>query len=446
MPTMPRKRRSNLLFYHFVARVCRQRLLALVAVASLATAAAAQEFRTDPVNAEAKRNITVAQIAVKNPARYTADKAKFEEYFTKCYFPEMTQTDADILARLGDARYKLFNQYLWETTNPDLQSDLTALALKAMAGIVTAENPSYHPAVRYNAILIIGMLDEQYAVDAGANSKPPKPLPKATTALTTIVDRATTTDKFPPPVILGALIGLERHAQFRDALAPGAADAMTAALVKLVNNEKPIQEMDREAYSWMRLRAASALAQLGGVGAKNEVHDALIELIGDFKSLDDRCASAALLEKLKYDGAKVDGAAAAEQTLKLASDVAKAERKRAEEFQEAGGSGFAPGRGERFMPNFGSGEELETFPRAHVLARLTDLRAGLRAVKPIVPKDAQKKFDAILAAIEPAREAVADKDTVELNVASAMITMAGAIEAAAAADEKPAADAEEAFE
>ena len=33
---------------------------------------------------------------------------------------------------------------------------------------------------------------------------------------------------------------------------------MTAALVKLVTHDEPIQEMDPDAYAWMRLRAASA--------------------------------------------------------------------------------------------------------------------------------------------------------------------------------------------
>jgi hypothetical protein len=171
-------------------------------------------------------------------------------------------------------------------------------------------------------------------------------------------------------------------------------------------------------------------------------------LIADFKSLDDRCATAALLSKIKYEGAKVDGAATAEQMLKLARDVAEAEVKRANEFEEAhvaGGGGFVPGRGERFMLNNASGEQ-ETFPRRHVLARLTDLRSGLRAVKPVVPKDTQTKIDVVLAAIEPAWTAAANEDTVELKVTDAIKTMARAIEVAAAPAEKPAADADEVFE
>ena len=98
-------------------------------------------------------------------------------------------------------------------------------------------------------------------------------------------------------MILGALIGLERHAQFRESLPPEAVTAMSAALLKLVTNDTPIQEMDRDAYSWMRLRAASALARLGSVGDKNAINNAIVKLAASGKSLDDRCAAAALLGK-----------------------------------------------------------------------------------------------------------------------------------------------------
>ena len=42
----------------------------------------------------------------------------------------------------------------------------------------------------------------------------------ATKALTAVVDQAAKGTRFPPPVILGAIIGLERHAQFHASLAP----------------------------------------------------------------------------------------------------------------------------------------------------------------------------------------------------------------------------------
>ena len=49
-----------------------------------------------------------------------------------------------------------------------------------------------------------------------------------------------------------------------------------------------IQEMDPDAYAWIRLRAAEALAKLGSVGEKNSVHNAIVKLASTSKSLDDR--------------------------------------------------------------------------------------------------------------------------------------------------------------
>ena len=415
----------------------------IVAAASVVTTAAAQQFKTDQVDPQAKRHSGVALAVVRTPSRYAADKAKFQEYFTGYYLPEMTQDSPEALAGLGDKRFDLFRKYLWATDNEQLQRELTEIAFSAAKKIAGAANPPYHPAVRYNAVLILGQLDQQYAIETGASRRPPVPLPAATELLTKIVAAAADDRPVPPAVTLAALIGLERHAQYRDALAPGAAEAMTAALLKLAGHEKPIQEMDRESFDWLRLRAADILAQLGSVGPKNEVHDALLKLIADFRSLDDRVATAALLANLKYEGAKVDGPATAEHVFKLARDLGSAEAKRAEEFQNAriGGGGFAPGRGEMFMPVGASGQR-ETFPRRHVLARLTDLRTALRAVKPVVPEDAQAKIDALLKAIQPVIAAAEDKDTGELKLAGTIHTMATAIDREAAPAEKPAAEEE----
>ena len=76
------------------------------------------------------------------------------------------------LGELGKLRYELFKQYLWNTTNEQLQADLTELARQATGRIVL--NAAYHPAVRYNAVLVLGMLDQQYAIEG---KRPAKPLP-----------------------------------------------------------------------------------------------------------------------------------------------------------------------------------------------------------------------------------------------------------------------------
>ena len=429
-------------------RLTARHFCAVVLVAASATAVSAQEYKTDTVDAEAARLGGLVRQCIRDPARYSADRAKFADFFTKAYFPLMTRTGPEELARLGDMRYKLFKDYLWGTNNEQLQSDLTALTFSAMGGIVTAQNPPYHPAVRYNAVLVMGMLDEQYPRE-GATARPSKPFPRATRALTVIVDSATTGNRFSPPVILGAVIGLERHAQFRNALTPDAVQAMTAALLKLVSHAQPIQEMDRETYAWLRVRAASALALLGSPGSNNSVHDAILKLVADLKSLDDRCAAAAMLNKLDYKEVKLEPATTTEPLFGLARDLGAAEAERAQKFQEErlAGGGFAPsvrGEGGYYGGGVGAyGEQQEQFPRRHVLARLMDLRSGLQAVRPAVPADAQTKIDAVLAAIKPVITSAADKDTGELKFTGDLRDMVEAINRAVPPPQAAAAETEE---
>jgi hypothetical protein len=417
----------------------------------------AAQYRFDTADAKLKTYGGVARAVIKQGS-YAAEKVKIDEYFDKFYFPDMTGTSPEELGRLGDSRYKLFKDYLWASNNAEFQQALTNKALAACGKILNPKNPPppYHPAVRFNAVLILGMLDEQYGIEG---SRPPKPLPKANQILTLIVDSATTDDRFAPPVILGAVIGLERHAQLRQSLAADGVTRMTAALLKLINHDKPIQDMDPAAYAWLRLRAASALSHFRTVGPNNSFHNALLKLAGELKSMDDRCEAAALLAKTDYKQLKLEDPAASEPLLKLARDLAAEEAKRAKEFQqqEIGlgggvgvGSAYGGGRdsyGPRGMGEYGGGgyggsgdvlEEQERFPRRHVLARLTDLKAGLEAVKPAVPAETQAKFDAILAAIAPVRTQATNKEVGELAFASSIVAMAAAVEATTKPADAPA--------
>ena len=77
----------------------------------------------------------------------------------------MTRTEPDKLGEVGKLREDLFKTFLWKSTDPTLQHDLTGLAFGQMKKIVGAENPPCHPAARYNAILVIGLLDDKYSPD-----------------------------------------------------------------------------------------------------------------------------------------------------------------------------------------------------------------------------------------------------------------------------------------
>ncbi len=93
----------------------------------------------------------------------------------------MTRTEPDKLGDVGKLREDLFKTFLWKSTDPTLQHDLTQLAFGQMEKIVGADNPPCHPAARYNAILIIGLLDEKYSPDG---RQPPVVYAPATKAMT----------------------------------------------------------------------------------------------------------------------------------------------------------------------------------------------------------------------------------------------------------------------
>jgi hypothetical protein len=205
---------------------------------------------------------------------------------------------------------------------------------------------------------------------------------------------------------------------------------MTAALLKLVNREKPIQDMDREAYSWIRMRAAGVLAKLGSVGDKNSVHDALIKLIASSKSLDDRCDVAGMLDKLSYKDVKLDDANTAEPLFALTRDVGAAEDKRAKSFQEqlvGGGVVRQSVRPPELGGVSGDSGESELYPRRQILARLVGVRSALAKVKPALSAETQKKVDALVKAIDQAKKVAENKEVVQPKVAEAVRAMVVAI-------------------
>jgi hypothetical protein len=227
-------------------------------------------------------------------------------------------------------------------------------------------------------------------------------------------------------LLVGALVGLERHAQFHDSLDRQAVAAMTAATMKLASSDAPYADLDRSVAEWIKLQSATILAKLGSAGQNGDVHETLLKLLADDKlSLDARCQVAALLEMLNYEGATIDGKATADRIIQLTLDVSKDEAKRAKDFVDmhltGGGFGFNRGPGRM---RFNNPDEPEDYDRQVLLMRFGDVQQGLTAVKPMVPADKQGVIDAIIAVIQPAIDAAEDKDIVPLELADKMQKLA----------------------
>jgi hypothetical protein len=274
-----------------------------------------------------------------------AAKKDLDAFFKDYLYRSMTSVDPVELGKLGQKREQLFTRYINTAKAQGVHDYINDITLKPMISIAKG---NYHPAVRYNAVLIVSQLDQQ----TGA-----KPLPAATDALLTFLEN----DQFnnapvPTPVKLAALIGLQRH--LRLGLDPALNDRITKAALAVVNREKAPEDVSAKTYGWVRRQAAQVLALQSAKGLTPPVHDALMKLVSDGKiDLDDRCETAKLLQAAMYKDAKgLDGGAMTMALGELARSVLNIELKDAQTYQDKlvanpgmvgpGGGGFGfEGRG-----------------------------------------------------------------------------------------------------
>lgn len=400
---------------HVVRPVARIAGACLVLIA-IVSAAAAQQYQSDDVDENAGKLKLTAEQCVKNPARFNQDKARFIEFFDKYYFPAMTRFSPDDLSQMGRMHDDLFGRFLWATTDENLQRELTQMALTKLRPVWQNKGKDYHPAVRYNAILIIGKLDAVYPTAGQAEV----PLKEATADFTLIVNAAAEGKRVPPFLVVGALIGLQRHAKLADKLDRATAESIPAAVLKLSGKEVSLPEADAKVIEWIRTQAAAILARLGNPGANGEVVASLSNMIAGETtpkmSLDGRVQVAAMLKQVKLEGAKIDAEATADALLNLALAVAEDEAKEAKSFTNMqlqtsgfGGMGGPPGKKSRIK--FDPATQEVTLDKRILLARLTDLQIGLIAFKGVAPADKQQTFDAVLAAIGPVLQAAQGTET-----------------------------------
>ena len=417
--------------------------LLLVCLTSLA---GAQQYQADPVDENAGKLKLTAEQCVKNPARFANDGAQFIEFFDKYYFPAMTRFAPGDLGQLGRMRDDLFSRFLWASTDENLQRELTEMAFKKVQPV--ERSSKYHPAVRYNAILILGMLDKTYAT-AG---RPPVPLKAGTDELVLIVNYAADGKPVPPFLVVGALVGLERHAQYHDGLDRATIEAISSAASKFAAKDEPLPEVGEKVAQWMRIQAATVLANLGSPGPKREILAVLAKLIAGQSepkmTLDGRGQVAALLKNLKYEGATVDGEVMADSLLRLAVAIADDEAKEAKAFEDtqvqAGGYGGGYGGAPRSKGRMKLDQDTQQweYDSRILLSRLDDLKTGLSEFRAAAPADKQPVFDAVLAAIGPVVSAASSSDAVDIAVVGKVRTMATQIRTAVNPGTAPAADSD----
>jgi len=433
--------------------------LALVAAACGAVRPAmAQNYRAlKPQIALAQAKVAAGRVApilrdTNNPG---AEETKvLDEFFMKYLFPSMTAYEPpEALGQLSTSRDQLFTRYINTAKSQGARDYLNSNTLKAMGAVAKG---AYHPAVRYNAALIVGQLEQP----------PGTPLPAATEVLVSLLENEEFA-KVPVPTALkvAAIIGMQRRmAGLEPAMAERVAKAATAIALR---KESP-EDASPEVYGWVRKNAAKLLTAQVAKGMTPEIHQTMVTLISDKSiDLDDRCNIAQLLMPEMYKTAEgLDLDAMTVALGDLAKQVLTLEAKDAKKYLDElfkGGVGMAPGGGGGYggrggemgmRGGYGGGmgmtmpeETGPTYERRRMIDRLLAIADGASAVAAGGSDESKAKLNELVVALRGVTEPAAEEKARLPDIAPAVQDLsvdvnklvATWIPAAAAAEDEPAA-------
>ncbi len=413
------ERRTQLLHYrHFVGFAG-----LLLAWGLFLGPASAQQYVSLEVDEAAKNLRYKAQQFAKSG---TGGEEDFKAYINNYAIPKLTDARPQGLAELGKLRYELFRDFVL-AANPKQQEELTKTLQASMQKVVLNNGGPFHPAVRYNAMLIIGMLDTTYP---DGRERTSVVLPAANDFLTNVVKQGVADGKAPASLVVGALVGLERHAAVLASLPAANQKATIDALISVVEAKELPMEVSSSVEQWMRLMAARGIAATKSLGDGNRHHQALFTLINNEQvKLNIRCQAAELLGGMSaaYQSANgIDERQLTKSLLQLASDVAADERQKALDYERLtirGGTN-----------NYETSEAKlpDPYQARRTVLRLRGILAAMKAAKPAVKNaemqttlaDVEKELATVLQLAET-------KDVIAINLARDVKKMASQVEAIA---------------
>jgi hypothetical protein len=211
-----------------------------------------------------------------------ANKQRLKDWF-QYLFDNMTVIDQ--LNELGDRRDDFFTRYLQvrptDPTRAEAAHDFAVtLTLRYMQGVVD-KNKNFHPAARFNAMLIIGRLNAVEPSIVG-DKHVAVPLPDALVELVVAFR-----DKDPQidAVRMAALLGILRHAEYdgqtktmNPKYRSGLIDVMTRVIA---GTDEPPGDRTEAGQLWIKRRAIDVLGALRDVGADGRVVELLSGILTD---------------------------------------------------------------------------------------------------------------------------------------------------------------------
>jgi hypothetical protein len=288
------------------------------------------EFEMLPVNEEAGKGAARDSLisSLRSGALTPGSEASFDAFFASYQLPRLTQCK-EIYSQGGIQRVvkdlRSYFKYEGITRGGPVRERLNAIVLRD--GQKVAQG-NYHPAARYNAMLLIAELNTDEGDEAAKGQATPLPA-----ALPVLV--ATVSDgKQIEAVKAAALIGIDRHV--RAGAVGNSGPQITAAMVALVNQKTPPSGTSSEGHDWLRGQAASVLGALRSVGAKNEVVTALEGVVADTNAAQSlRARAARALGNLDYSKAQqVDPSKVAAQVAAMVVTFYNQEKKQADRMEQ----------------------------------------------------------------------------------------------------------------
>lgn len=260
-----------------------------------------------------------------------AEQVMVDNYFNLYEFKVLTQTSPEDLELLPKRRFDLFKLYILQVKQSDNHQKLIDLTFNMMQQIVMDE---FHPLVRYNAMLIIGELNEQEVVRVGATPLPQEPYAATIPFMIERIEDANTSDA----VRVAALVGLVRHLEWEPFRSPskpipaGTRTTMINALTKLAEMKTPPGKRTAEGQLWLRRRAVECLGLAGAVTATPQLITPVEKILKDnTEPLQLRCIAAKALGTMNIPaGQKMDAGDLTRTLGSLAALAIKSEFERLE--------------------------------------------------------------------------------------------------------------------
>ncbi len=239
---------------------------------------------------------------------------QFDNYYNRYAFAQLTLPEK--LNDLSTLRQDIKRQ-MRNAKSTEAHDRLVGLCLAMMQKIVAG---NYHPAARYNAMLLLGDLNQKEPVSGRGAVPRPEVLPVMLAALAD----ARQIDA----VKLAALIGILRHAENLPTPADRAqVQQVQAAMLGIVGQKQPPAGRSAEGQAWFRGRAMDVLAALGPTSADAKLVQQLAGMTADStETLSLRCLAARTLGRFAPAAKSMDLSALASDLGRLAADVCKQEK------------------------------------------------------------------------------------------------------------------------